>query len=280
MRRLSLVILVTMIGAPPAFAQGRDWVPWREFGGGGGYPPPYATQRRPSGAYQQRVRPRAQSDDDDDDYGSVFAQPGGQIPYRSSTVQYPTVLEGGPRPDIAPQAPQTVAFRQSYPQGTIVIETSGRALYYVLGNGSAYRYPISVGRDGFTWKGTEKVTRVAAWPDWHPPAEMRERDPKLPEVMTGGIRNPLGAKALYLGNSLYRIHGTNDAKSIGYAASSGCFRMMNYHVLHLATLAGTGTNVVVVERLPKGNAVSSATPPATPAAIQTSPAAPKVKKTG
>ena len=271
MRRLSLVFLAAMIGAPPAMAQGRDWVPWREYGAGGGYPPPYASQRRPTNS-QMRARPSRNDDDDDDDYGSgsVFA-PGGQVPYRKSTVQYPTVLQGGARPDISPQAPQTVAFRQAYPQGTIVIETSSRALYYVLGNGGAYRYPISVGRDGFTWKGTEKITRVAAWPDWHPPAEMRERDPKLPEVMTGGINNPLGAKALYLGNSLYRIHGTNDAKSIGYAASSGCFRMMNYHVLHLATLAGTGTNVVVVERLPKGNAVSAITP--TPAVATPAPKA-------
>ena len=102
---------------------------------------------------------------------------------------------------------------------------------------------------------------------------MRERDPRLPEVMTGGINNPLGAKALYLGNSLYRIHGTNDAKSIGYAASSGCFRMMNQHVMHLATLAGAGTTVTVLDRLPKGGAVSTAPASSTPVAT-------KVKRTG
>ena len=115
---------------------------------------------------------------------------------------------------------------------------------------TALRYPISVGREGFNWNGTEKISRVAEWPDWHPPAEMRERDPSLPEKMSGGIRNPLGAKALYLGNSLYRIHGTNDAKSIGRAASSGCFRMLNGHVVDLASRVGVGTPVTVVRRLP------------------------------
>lgn len=258
MRRLSLMVLASMFVGAPAMAQSRDWVPWREYGTSYSYPGPSAAPRQ-AAPRQQRGRPlSAFSDDDDDQYGSPFGGQGGQVPYRKSAVQYPAVLQGGARPDISPQAPQTVPFRYAANQGAIVIDSSARALYYVLGNGSAYRYPISVGRDGFTWKGTEKISRVAAWPDWHPPAEMRERDPKLPEVMTGGINNPLGAKALYLGNSLYRIHGTNDSKSIGYAASSGCFRMMNHHVLHLATLAGPGTTVTVLERLPKGNAISVA----------------------
>lgn len=268
MQRLCLIIVALVTGMSSAFAQSRDWVPWREFGGGPSYSNPQAP--RP-----QRARPpRAYSDDDDDDgYGSPFGAPGGQIPYRKSTTQYPAVLQGGARPEISPQAPQTVPFRHAFNQGSIVIDSSARALYYVLGNGAAYRYPISVGREGFSWRGTEKISRVAAWPDWHPPAEMRERDPRLPEVMTGGINNPLGAKALYLGNSLYRIHGTNDAKSIGYAASSGCFRMMNQHVMHLATLAGAGTTVTVLDRLPKGGAVSTAPASSTPVAT-------KVKRTG
>ena len=145
------------------------------------------------------------------------------------------------------------------PAGTVVIDTAGRKLYYVINATSAYRYPISVGRDGFTWTGTEKISRVADWPDWHPPKEMRERDASLPEKMTGGLRNPLGAKALYLGNSLYRIHGTNDLKTIGYAASSGCFRMMNHHVVHLASLAGVGTTVHVVRSLSRGGGVAANT---------------------
>jgi lipoprotein-anchoring transpeptidase ErfK/SrfK len=165
-------------------------------------------------------------------------------------IKNPPVLDGGGRPAIQPSAPPVVAFPNTHGAGVVVIDTGARALYYVLSSTTAYRYPISVGREGFAWTGTEKITRVASWPDWRPPAEMKERKPELPDLMTGGVRNPLGAKALYLGNSLYRIHGTNDVGSIGQAASSGCFRMMNSQVLHLAGLAGVGTTVKVLPRLP------------------------------
>lgn len=273
MRRMGLMVLALIASALPAFAQNRSWVPWGETGGYVSSSPQQARRASPGSKPQQRIvrgqRRNADDDDDDSFFGSPFGSPGGQLPYKNSAVQYPAILEGGPRPDIAPKAPPLVPFQAAgFAQGAIVIDTGARSLYYVLGNGSAYRYPISVGRDGFRWKGTEKISRVAAWPDWHPPQEMRERDPKLPEVMTGGIRNPLGAKALYLGNSLYRIHGTNDAKSIGYAASSGCFRMMNQNVMHLATLAGPGTTVQVLERLPSA-AVADTSPGA---------AKPKVKR--
>ncbi|MEQ1697804.1 MAG: L,D-transpeptidase [Hyphomicrobiaceae bacterium] len=168
---------------------------------------------------------------------------------KPSAVQNPPMLDGGGRPAISAVAPPVISFASSG-AGSIIIDTSGRALYYTLSATTAYRYPISVGREGFTWTGTEKISRVQSWPDWRPPAEMKQRQPNLPDVMTGGVRNPLGAKALYLGNSLYRIHGTNDVKSIGQAASSGCFRMMNGHVLHLANVAGVGTTVKVVNKLP------------------------------
>lgn len=166
------------------------------------------------------------------------------------------VRSGGPRPQISPKAPQTVAFPNNEERGTVIIDSKGRRLYYVLSSSAAYSYPISVGREGFSWTGTEKVSRIASWPDWHPPAEMREREPHLPKKMLGGLRNPLGAKAIYLGNTLYRIHGTNDANSIGRAASSGCFRMMNAHVLHLASLVNVGTTVKVVKNLQAGGIVS------------------------
>jgi lipoprotein-anchoring transpeptidase ErfK/SrfK len=193
---------------------------------------------------------------------SVFGGPAaGATGAPRSAVQFPPLLEGGPRPNISPAAPQTVAFK-GFDTGSIIIDTQNRALYYVLSSTTAYRYPISVGREGFTWRGTEKISRVAAWPDWRPPVEMRQRDPRLPELMTGGVNNPLGAKALYLGNSLYRIHGTNDSRTIGYAASSGCFRMMNQHVVHLATLAGPGTTVRVLDRLPSNVADSGDAAPA------------------
>lgn len=161
-------------------------------------------------------------------------------------VVYPPFMTGGPRPEIIPMAPPIVSLKKPEKSGTIIIDTGGRRLFYVLSGNRAYEYPISVGREGFTWTGTERISRIAPWPDWHPPAEMLQRQPGLPKIMTGGVNNPLGAKALYLGNTLYRIHGTNDPKSIGRASSSGCFRMMNNHVEHLATLAGLGTEVRVV----------------------------------
>jgi lipoprotein-anchoring transpeptidase ErfK/SrfK len=160
-----------------------------------------------------------------------------------------------------------VAFPYDYPTSSIVIDASGRRLYYILENKQAYMYPISVGREGFDWTGTETISRKQAWPDWHPPQEMRQRDPRLPEKMTGGTRNPLGAMALYLGTTLYRIHGTNDIKSIGQAQSSGCFRMMNASVVHLASVAEVGTLVTVVASLPKGVEVSQG-----PGAVPVGPA--------
>jgi lipoprotein-anchoring transpeptidase ErfK/SrfK len=183
------------------------------------------------------------------------------------------VRDGGARPEIAAEAPPLVAFAHDFPANSVVIDTGGRKLYYVLADKRAYAYAISVGREGFNWAGTETISRKQAWPDWHPPAEMRERDPKLPEKMTGGLNNPLGAMALYLGNTLYRIHGTNDPKSIGRAASSGCFRMLNSHVLHLAGIAEVGTVVNVVASLPRGQEISRAPEPeAQPRAFRQPPA--------
>lgn len=155
----------------------------------------------------------------------------------------------GARPDIAPITPAIVPFPYQYAANSIVIDTSYRKLYYVLTGERAYVYPVAVGREGFGWTGSERVTKKQSWPDWIPPKEMRERDPSLPERMSGGLGNPLGAAALYLGNTLYRIHGTNDAKSIGRAESSGCFRMLNGAVVHLASLADVGTEVIVVTSL-------------------------------
>jgi lipoprotein-anchoring transpeptidase ErfK/SrfK len=162
----------------------------------------------------------------------------------------PAQQSGGARPAIAAQAPPSIHFPSSYSVGSVVIDTRGRRLFLVQSETSALLYQISVGREGFTWTGTEAISRKAEWPDWYPPEEMRERDWRLPEKMTGGIKNPLGAMALYLGNSLYRIHGTNDAKSIGQAASSGCFRMLNAHIVDLASRVEVGTPVTVVHRLP------------------------------
>jgi lipoprotein-anchoring transpeptidase ErfK/SrfK len=169
----------------------------------------------------------------------------------------PAEMSGGARPSIGGTKPATVAFPNGYGSGTIVIDTAGRKLYYVLSSSSAYRYPIAVGKQGFAWTGTQKISRKVTWPDWRPPAEMLVRKPYLPQYMTGGVRNPLGARALYLGSSLYRIHGTNDVSSIGTAASSGCIRMTNGHVVHLAGIANIGTTVRVLKRLTGKLAVAS-----------------------
>ncbi len=156
------------------------------------------------------------------------------------------LMQGGGKPAIAAQAPQVVSYGKGYGKGAVIVDQSQKKLYYTLGNGQAYAYPVAVGKKGFKWTGTQKVSGVKAWPDWVPPEEMRQRKPHLPLKMTGGINNPLGAKAIYLGSSLYRIHGTNDSSSIGTEASSGCIRMHNGHVVHLAKLVKQGTPVHVV----------------------------------
>jgi lipoprotein-anchoring transpeptidase ErfK/SrfK len=159
---------------------------------------------------------------------------------------YPKYMDGGAKPDIAPEKPPIVYLDSNEKPGTVIVDTGGRQLYYVLPDRRAYAYPISVGREGFEWTGTERISRIASWPSWTPPPEMHQRQPGLPITVSGGVINPLGARALYLGSSIYRIHGTNNERSIGRASSSGCFRMMNEHVVHLASLAKVGTTVRVV----------------------------------
>ena len=173
-------------------------------------------------------------------------------------------LGGNPRshmaalpPDVRPEAGQAkelppwfrrtrVNYRTKEPSGTIVIDTANTYLYLVLGNGKALRYGIGVGREGFTWAGVEKVSRMAAWPDWRPPKEMIARQPYLPRFMAGGPGNPLGARALYLGKTVYRIHGTNQPSTIGTFVSSGCIRLTNRDIIDLYTRIRVGTRIVVL----------------------------------
>jgi lipoprotein-anchoring transpeptidase ErfK/SrfK len=162
-------------------------------------------------------------------------------------VVYPKYMEGGERPDIKPAEPPIVYFDRNEELGSIIIDTQARKLYYVLPGKKAYQYPISVGREGFTWTGTERISRIASWPSWTPPAEMRQRVPGLPITVTGGMKNPQGARALYLGGTVYRIHGTNNDRTVGRANSSGCFRLTNEHVVHLASIAKVGTKVKVLQ---------------------------------
>jgi len=141
-----------------------------------------------------------------------------------------------------------VFYRSEYPPGTIIVSTQERFLYLLLPNNLAVRYGIGVGRNGFQWGGLHKITRKAEWPDWTPPPEMIARQPYLPRFMAGGPGNPLGARALYIGTTVYRIHGTNAPETIGQAVSSGCFRLVNDDIADLYERVPVGTRVVVYHR--------------------------------
>jgi lipoprotein-anchoring transpeptidase ErfK/SrfK len=220
----------------------------------------YARQRYDNRYYPDRYGDRY--------YGDDYGWDAATSPEDEAEGNKTPGVSGGARPYIRPKAPPKVAFSGPYAPGSIVIDTSARKLYYIIDSKSAYAYPVGVGREGFAWSGKEKISRIADWPDWYPPKEMRERQAGLPKRMLGGINNPLGVKAIYLGNTLYRIHGTNDPKSIGKAMSSGCIRMMNANVLHLASLVHVGTEVSVVRSL-KGSVVASSKTPKPAAAEPT-----------
>jgi lipoprotein-anchoring transpeptidase ErfK/SrfK len=143
---------------------------------------------------------------------------------------------------------QIVLYRSSEAPGTIIVHTAERFLYVVQPNGRALRYGIGVGREGFQWQGLLRITRKEEWPDWTPPSEMIERQPYLPRFMAGGPGNPMGARALYLGETVYRIHGTNQPKTIGSAVSSGCFRLVNGDVIDLYDRIPVGTKVIVRQK--------------------------------
>ncbi len=164
----------------------------------------------------------------------------------SAIFNQPGAASSSGRPQENPVPRETVNYSSRFAPGTIVISTKERRMYYVLGNGQAIRYGVGVGRPGFTWAGTKAVTRKAEWPDWTPPPQMLKRRPDLPRHMKGGPDNPLGARALYLGSSLYRIHGSNEPWTIGQAVSSGCIRMTNDDVTDLYGRVRVGTRVVVV----------------------------------
>ena len=174
---------------------------------------------------------------------------------RSDRTPFQSALLGGgdlDQSDMGPRLPdnlqrRVVLYATGETAGTVIIDTANTYLYLVLGNGQALRYGIGVGREGFTWAGRERVTRMAEWPDWRPPREMLERSAGLPEFMPGGLDNPLGARALYLGNTLYRIHGTNEPSTIGQFVSSGCIRMRNQDVVDLYRRVSVGTQVVVLD---------------------------------
>jgi lipoprotein-anchoring transpeptidase ErfK/SrfK len=178
--------------------------------------------------------------------------------------------ETGPKKELPPQFRRTlVDYYTKEPAGTIIIDTPNTYLYLVLGNGKALRYGVGVGREGFTWSGVQQVTKTAEWPDWNPPEEMIVRQPYLPRFMAGGETNPLGARALYLGKTVYRIHGTNQPSTIGTFVSSGCIRLTNEDVMDLYSRVKIGTRVVVLPGRPP--ATEAAVPIAPPAGAPVSP---------
>jgi lipoprotein-anchoring transpeptidase ErfK/SrfK len=186
---------------------------------------PYQQQQYQQQQYQQRP---------------FQQQPGRAYPYYGPGSDYYGAGSGG-----GPIPRELVSAPVAQPRGSIYISTAERRLYLILGNGEALRYGIGVGRDGFHWTGTHRITAKREWPGWTPPAEMRARRPDLPRYLPGGIENPLGARAMYLGSTLYRIHGSNEPETIGHAVSSGCFRMTNEDAIDLYNRVSVGALVVV-----------------------------------
>jgi lipoprotein-anchoring transpeptidase ErfK/SrfK len=212
---------------PPADQEAPGQGPMQLEPGQGARPPRDVTGREPTGT----VRPNA-----------IAALPPEEQPD-----------EG--KPEVPPQFKrQIVNLQSNEPAGTIVIDTANTYLYLVLGNGQAMRYGVGVGREGFTWAGAERVSRMKEWPDWYPPSEMIERQPYLPRMMAGGETNPLGARALYLGKTVYRIHGTNQPSTIGKYVSSGCIRLTNDDIQDLYSRVQVGTRVVVLPGAPPATA--------------------------
>jgi lipoprotein-anchoring transpeptidase ErfK/SrfK len=254
-----------------------------------GPPPPYPGQAYPgqeqSEAYPPPPPPQS--------LGAQGGPPGfvppadvtGTVPppsHAAAPQSDPTVVAALPpedQPEQGPAAPlppqfqrQLVDYPTTQPPGTLIVDTSHTYLYLVMAHGKALRYGIGVGREGFTWAGTERISRMKEWPDWFPPKEMIERQPYLPRFMAGGESNPLGARALYLGNTLYRIHGTNQPSTIGSYVSSGCIRLTNTDIADLYDRVQVGTRVVVLPGAPPSDAAvqdvpdnyysSQTTPPA------------------
>jgi len=270
---------------PPAVVYGErsgEPYPQQQYGRpGGGQPESYGSAPQPGYAPREAAVPQP--------YSSPYGVPPS---YQEQPGQGPMQLAPGPRPsrDVTGAVPpntmaslppedqpetgkaelpphlkrQVVQFQSNEPAGTLVIDTANTYLYLVLGNGQAMRYGIGVGREGFTWAGAERVSRMAEWPDWHPPAEMIERQPYLPRFMAGGEGNPLGARALYLGKTLYRIHGTNQPSTIGKYVSSGCIRLTNEDIQDLYSRVQVGSRVVVLPGSPPAQASNTPPPPQQP----------------
>ncbi|MGE5157426.1 MAG: L,D-transpeptidase family protein [Gemmatimonas sp.] len=233
-------------------------------------PPPVIYANQPPGAQQEAnadpntPRPPEGVGGGQGNATGALQQPSagdnGQQPMNVAALPPDEQPETGPA-QLAPNLRrQEVSFVTTEPPGTIVVDTPHTYLYYILGNGRAIRYGVRVGREGFTWTGVQKITRKKEWPDWYPPSEMIGRQPYLPRFMAGGPGNPLGARAMYLGNTVYRIHGTNQPSTIGHFVSSGCIGMLNEDVEDLFNRVKVGTRVVVLPGGPPPTETASAQP--------------------
>jgi lipoprotein-anchoring transpeptidase ErfK/SrfK len=246
---------------PPADPRYAPQQPDPRYGGYGDRPPPYGPaygaapppypDRAAPPPYDPREPVQIAPNQDPAYQNPGYARPprdvtGTARPNTLATLPPEDQPESG-KAELPPELRrQLVPYQTNEPGGTLVIDTQHTFLYLVLGNGQAMRYGIGVGREGFTWAGAERVSKMSEWPDWHPPAEMIERQPYLPRFMAGGEGNPLGARALYLGKTLYRIHGTNQPSTIGKYVSSGCIRLTNEDIQDLYSRVQVGTRVVVL----------------------------------
>jgi lipoprotein-anchoring transpeptidase ErfK/SrfK len=263
--------------APPLPPEDMDAIDEPPVAAQPAYPPPYEERRYspyppvaatpepqvytrvpPALAGPAEAPPDARPPADVGGAGGVASLPAGQAPPGALPPEYQA--EQGQTKQLPPiLRRQAVFYPTKEPAGTIIIDTPNTYLYLVLGKDQAMRYGIGVGREGFTWSGRERITRVAEWPDWTPPKEMIERQPYLPRFMAGGPTNPLGARALYLGNTVYRIHGTNQPSTIGTFVSSGCIRLVNDDIMDLYKRVQVGTRVVVLPGPPARTSASSQT---------------------
>jgi lipoprotein-anchoring transpeptidase ErfK/SrfK len=231
-----------------------------------GPPPPYSGQPEPEGYPPPPPQPLANQGGPPGfvppaDVTGTVPPPNGQGAGPHSDPTVVAALPPEDQPEQGPTAPlppqfqrQLVDYPTTQPPGTLIVDTTHTYLYLVMAHGKALRYGIGVGREGFTWAGTERISRMKEWPDWFPPKEMIERQPYLPRFMAGGESNPLGARALYLGNTLYRIHGTNQPSTIGSYVSSGCIRLTNTDIADLYDRVQVGTRVVVLPGAPPASA--------------------------
>jgi lipoprotein-anchoring transpeptidase ErfK/SrfK len=251
--------------------QGYEAAPTRPYYGvSGAIPPGPPGSAEQDAILREAMRSRLRASPDQigprPDEPDVTGSTGGGDPRNMAAFPPDVRPETGPKKEVPPQFRRTlVDYPTKEPAGTVIIDTPNTYLYLVLGNGKALRYGVGVGREGFTWSGVQQVTRMAEWPDWNPPEEMIVRQPYLPRFMAGGETNPLGARALYLGKTIYRIHGTNQPSTIGTFVSSGCIRLTNEDVMDLYTRVKVGTRVVVLPgRPPATAAATSLAPPTQP----------------